>query len=52
MNNRNLALIAAVLAVLFLVLNFTMDAGTVFLILAVLSGVAAAYLFTKTQDRA
>ncbi|HYN99987.1 MAG TPA: hypothetical protein VEU28_09980 [Actinomycetota bacterium] len=50
MSTRNLALVAAVLAGLFLVLNFTVEgAGTVFLILAVLALIAAGYLFSRTR---
>lgn len=47
MNRRSLAIVLAVLAVIFLVLNFTTDAGTVFLILAVVAGIAAVYYFGK-----
>ena len=43
MTNRNMVLVAGLLAILFLVLNFTVDAGTLFLILAVIC-VAAAIL--------
>jgi membrane protein implicated in regulation of membrane protease activity len=50
MNNRALAVGAAVLAVVFVVLNFTVvDAGTLFLILAVAAAVASAYFFTRSR---
>jgi hypothetical protein len=45
MNRSILVLLAAAATVLFLVLNFTVDdAGTIFLILAVLAGLLTAYL--------
>jgi hypothetical protein len=48
MNNRSLAIGAAVLAVVFVVLNFAVeDAGTLFLILAVVAAVASGYFFTR-----
>lgn len=48
-----LAGLAGALALLFLVLNFVVeDAGTIFLILAVLAGVVAAYLFSRPGNRA
>jgi hypothetical protein len=47
MNSRTFGLGAALLAVLFVILNFVVaDAGTLFLILAVLAGVAAGYFLT------
>jgi hypothetical protein len=50
MNNHNLAILAAVATVLFIVLNFTVEnAGTLFIILAVVSGLASAYLFSKSN---
>lgn len=50
MNNRTVAFALALLAVVFVVLNFTVqDAGTIFLILAVGAGVGAGYYFGKTQ---
>lgn len=43
-NNRAIALVLALLAVVFVVLNFTLeDAGTLFLILAVAAGLGAGY---------
>ncbi len=47
MTNRTLAGVLAVLTVVFIVLNFTMDAGTVFLILAVATGLGAGYYLGK-----
>ena len=42
---------AAVLALLFVVLNFAVEgAGTLFLILAVIAGVAAGYFLTRGSD--
>ena len=50
MSTRNLAMVAAALAVLFLVLNFTVEgAGTLFLILGVLALIAAGYLFSRSR---
>jgi membrane protein implicated in regulation of membrane protease activity len=50
MNNRALAVAAAVLAVVFVVLNFTVDdAGTLFLILAVAAAVASGFLFNRSR---
>jgi uncharacterized membrane protein len=50
MNNRTLGLGAALLAVLFVILNFAIeDAGTLFLILAVAAGVAAGYFLTRDR---
>jgi hypothetical protein len=44
-NRSILVLLAAAATILFLVLNFTVDdAGTIFLILAVLAGVLTVYL--------
>lgn len=46
MNNRALALVLGLLTVLFIALNFTVeDAGTIFLILAVATGIGAGYYF-------
>jgi membrane protein implicated in regulation of membrane protease activity len=48
MNSRTLGLSAALLAVLFVILNFTVEgAGTLFLILAVVAGVAAGYFLSR-----
>lgn len=47
MNNRSLAITLAVLTVTFVVLNFTTDVGTIFLILAVLSALGAGYYFRR-----
>ena len=48
MNTRTLALVLAVLAVVFIVLNFTVEgAGTLLLILAVAAAIGAAYLFMR-----
>jgi len=47
-NNRAIALVLALLTVLFVVLNFTVeDAGTIFLILAVAAGFGAGYYFRR-----
>ena len=49
MNNRAIALVLALLTVLFVVLNFTVeDAGTIFLIFAVAAGFGAGYLQAVT----
>ena len=46
MNNRTVAFSLALLTILFVVLNFTVeDAGTIFLILAVATGIGAGYYF-------
>ena len=51
MNRSMLVLLAAAATVLFLVLNFTVDdAGTIFLILAVLAGALTVYLIV-TRSR-
>ncbi len=51
MDKRLVAAALAVLAVVLLVLNFTLDdAGTLFLLLAVACGVGAAYLFTTSRS--
>ncbi len=47
MNSRALAAALALLAVVFLVLNFAMDAGTVFLILAVAAAVGSAVMISR-----
>ena len=47
MSPRNVAVALAGLALLFLVLNFVTDAGTLFLILAVASALGAAFLWTR-----
>lgn len=48
MNNRAVAVVLTLLTVLFVVLNFTVDdAGTIFLILAVASGIGAVYFFRR-----
>jgi len=47
MSNRSVAIILAVLTAIFIVLNFTVDAGTIFLILAVVTGIGAGYYFGK-----
>lgn len=47
-SNRVLAVVLAVLAVAFVVLNFTIEgAGTIFLILAVAAGFGAFYYFRR-----
>lgn len=51
MNYRALAVVLAVLAVVFLVLNFTTDAGTIFLILAVAAAVGSVVLFARVRAR-
>ena len=52
MNNKSLALVAGILTVLFVVLNFTVEnMGTLFLVLAVLSGLATVYFATKSNDK-
>lgn len=52
MDKRLAAALLASLAVVFLVLNFTMDnAGTLFLLLAVACGLGAAFLFTSGRAR-
>jgi Flp pilus assembly protein TadB len=52
MNNRNLAMLAALAAVVFVVLNFTVEnVGTLFLILAVISGLVAVYLYSKQTKK-
>ena len=49
MNNRALAVGLALLTILFVVLNFTVeDAGTIFLILAVAAGFGAGYYFRRS----
>ncbi|HYJ24779.1 MAG TPA: hypothetical protein VE027_07220 [Acidimicrobiia bacterium] len=49
MNNRTFAGILALLTVVFVVLNFTVEgAGTVFLILAVAAGIGAGYYFGRS----
>ncbi len=51
MDKRLIAAVLAVLAVVLLVLNFTLDdAGTLLLLLAVACGVGAAYLFTISRS--
>ena len=50
MNSRMLGLGAALLAVLFVILNFVVDdAGTLFLILAVVAAAAAGYFLTRDR---
>ena len=49
MNKRTIALVLALLTVVFVVLNFTIeDAGTNFLVLAVATGIGAGYYFGKS----
>jgi len=49
MNNRAVAVVLALLTILFVVLNFTVeDAGTIFLILAVAAGFGAGYYFRRS----
>jgi hypothetical protein len=49
MKNRILAGLLALLTIVFVVLNFTVDdAGTIFLILAVAAGFGAVYYFRRT----
>jgi len=49
MNNRTIAALLALLTVVFVVLNFTVeDAGTIFLILAVAAGIGAGYYFGRS----
>jgi hypothetical protein len=51
MDKRLMAAALAVLAVVLLVLNFTLDdAGTLFLLLAVACAAGAAYLFTTSRS--
>ncbi len=52
MNNRAAAIGLLVLAVVFLVLNFTTNAGTIFLLLAVVSVALSVYLFRRPGTRA
>ncbi len=53
MDKRQLALPLGVLAIAFLVLNFTVrDAGTLFLLLAVACALGAAFLFVNGRSRA
>jgi hypothetical protein len=48
MNDQVLAVVLALLTVLFVVLNFTIeDAGTIFLFLAVAAGFGAGYYFRR-----
>jgi hypothetical protein len=48
MSSRRLAAVLALLTVVFIVLNFTVqDAGTIFLILAVVAGIGAGYYYGK-----
>lgn len=50
MDKRVVAALLAALAVVFLVLNFTVDdAGTLFLLLAVACGLGAAFLFVSLR---
>lgn len=50
MNTRTLASILALLTVVFVVLNFTVGgAGTIFLILAVATGLGSAHLFRTSR---
>ena len=50
MSNRMLGIGAALLALLFLILNFVVeDAGTLFLILAVVAAAAAGYFLTRDR---
>lgn len=51
MNSRQLMLLSGVLTVVFLALNFTMEAGTIFLILAVVTGVATVLLATRPTSQ-
>jgi hypothetical protein len=49
MNNRAVAVVLALLTIVFVVLNFTLeDAGTIFLILAVAAGFGAGYYFRRS----
>jgi len=49
MNNRTIAALLALLTVVFVVLNFTVeDAGTIFLILAVVAGIGAGFYFGRS----
>ena len=49
MNNRTIAALLALLTVVFVVLNFTVEeAGTIFLILAVAAGIGAGYYFGRS----
>ena len=48
-NNRAVAVVLALLTILFVVLNFTVeDAGTIFLVLAVAAGLGAGYYFRRS----
>lgn len=50
MNNRAFAVAAAVLAIVLVVLNVTVDdAGTLFLIFAVAAAVASGYFFNRSR---
>ncbi|MDH3731377.1 MAG: hypothetical protein OES13_09705 [Acidimicrobiia bacterium] len=49
MNNRAVAVVLALLTILFVVLNFTVeDVGTIFVILAVAAGLGAGYYFRRS----
>ncbi len=50
MDKRLIAAVLVVAAVVFLVLNFTLAAGTLLLLLAVACGIGAAYLFTTSRS--
>ena len=50
MNQRTLGIVLAAVAVILLILNFTvLDQGTVFLVLAVVVGLVAAYLLARRE---
>jgi len=52
MNNRSIAISLAIAAVLFMTLNFALDhnAGTVFVVLSVVSGLTSFFLFAKSRE--
>lgn len=52
MDNKKLAIIFAVQTAIFVFLNFNLeDAGTIFLILAVINGLLAAYYFKNQSPK-
>jgi hypothetical protein len=51
LNSRALAVVLGILAVVFLVLNFVVDAGTVFLILAAAAAVGCVVMLSRARRR-
>lgn len=51
MDRRLIALILGSLTVVFVVMNFTLDAGTIFLILAAVAGLGANYMVARPRRR-